>query len=335
MEENKVVLLEGDGIGPEITEAVVHIFAHAKSGIDWLHAVAGEKALKSHDTPLPESTLSAIREAGLALKGPITTGVAKGFRSVNVQLRQELDLFANVRPVRSLPEIKTRYDNIDLIVIRENTEGLYSGLEHEITPGVVTSLKVSTEKACRRIGEFAFSLAQKKGRKLVTGVHKANIMKLSDGLALDCYRAAAKKYPSIEYNERIIDAMAMSLVLNPNDYDVLVMENLYGDILSDLCAGLIGGLGLAPSANIGTDCAMFEAVHGSAPDIAGKGIANPTALLLSAVELLRHIGKDDCADRIVTALHKTLQSPKTRTRDLGGEASTMDFARELVARLDD
>jgi len=334
VDEKKVVLLEGDGIGPEVTKAVVHIFEQAKAGIEWLPAEAGAQAVESQGSPLPDSTVDTIREVGLALKGPITTGIAKGFRSVNVQIRQALDLFANVRPIRSLPEVKTRYDNVDLIIIRENTEGLYSGLEHEITPGVVTSIKVSTEKACTRIGEFAFSLAQKQGRRKVTGVHKANIMKLSDGLALDCYRAAAAKHPEIEYDERIIDAMAMSLVLDPCEFDVLVMENLYGDIISDLCAGLIGGLGLAPSANIGADCAVFEAVHGSAPDIAGQGVANPTALLLSAVEMLHHIGNSECADRITSALHKTLASEKTRTRDLGGKLSTMDFAKELVARLD-
>ncbi|MCB0322591.1 MAG: isocitrate/isopropylmalate dehydrogenase family protein [Bdellovibrionales bacterium] len=341
MESKKIVLLEGDGIGPEISEAVRYILEAAGARIEWLPCVAGENAVREFGVPLPQETLTAIRECGVALKGPIATAVGlengqvKGFRSVNVQLRQELDLFANVRPLRSIPEIKTRYENVDLVVIRENTEGLYSGLELEVTPGVVTSLKVATKKACTRIAEFAFAYAEKHGRRRVTGVHKANIMKLSDGLALECYRAVANQHPAIQYDERIIDAMAMALVLDPTPFDVLVMENLYGDILSDLGAGLIGGLGLAPSANIGFTAAVFEAVHGSAPDIAGKGIANPTALLLSAVEMLRHLSLEEPAQRITSALTRTIAVESARTKDLGGSASTMQFAQEVVKRLDE
>jgi isocitrate dehydrogenase (NAD+) len=334
VEIRSVVLLEGDGIGPEISEAVRFIFEKGGAKINWLLEPAGARAIEKYGEPLPKATVEAIRETGIALKGPVTTEIGRGFRSVNVQLRQELELFANVRPIRSLPEIKTRYENVDIIFIRENTEGLYSGLEHEVTPGVVTSLKVSTHKACMRIAEFAFGLAEKRGRKKITGVHKANIMKLSDGLALDCYRRVAEQHPVIEYEERIIDAMAMALVLDPQPFDVLLMENLYGDILSDLGAGLIGGLGLAPSANYGYHSAIFEAVHGSAPDIAGKGIANPSALLLSGVEMLRHIGQHEAAERINSALNRTLAVAEARTPDLGGKKSTMQFAEEIVSRLD-
>lgn len=340
MDHRRVVLLEGDGIGPEITEAVLYILDKAGARIEWEPALAGDRSVEKHGIPLTQETVEAIRSAGAALKGPIATAVGrengkqKGFRSVNVQLRKELDLFANVRPVRSYPEVKTRYDDVDIVFIRENTEGLYSGLEHEITPGVVTSLKVATKTACTRIAEFAFAYAEQNGRKKVTGVHKANIMKLSDGLALDCYREVANQHPAIEYEERIIDAMAMSLVLDPSKFDVALMENLYGDILSDLGAGLIGGLGLAPSGNFGHEAAVFEAVHGSAPDIAGKGVANPTALLLSAMELLRYLNQVEVAERIRIALHQTLAVEKLRTPDLGGESSTMNFAREITNRFD-
>ncbi len=329
----KVVRLRGDGIGPEIADAVEFVFDEAHAGIDWLDFPAGATAIAEFGEPLPESTIEAIKDAGVALKSPIATPIGEGFRSVNVELRKALDLYANYRPVRSIPGVASRFENVDLIVIRENTEGLYSGLEHEITPGVVTSLKVSTRKASMRIAEFAFSLAERAGRKKITAVHKANILKLSDGLALECYREVAGQHPEIEYDERIIDATAMALVLRPEQFDVLVMENLYGDIISDLCAGLIGGLGLAPSANYGEKVAVFEAVHGTAPDIAGKGIANPTALLLSAVEMLDFIGKRNAAQRIREATVATLSEGKATTADLGGSASTMEFAKAIVSKL--
>ncbi len=335
-----VVLIEGDGIGPEITEAVLHILEEAGASITWHPALAGLKAIEKNEEPLPQATIDLIEEKGVALKAPLTTPIGKGttaatsFRSVNVQLRKALDLYANFRPTKLLPGVKTRFEEVDLIFIRENTEGLYSGLEHEITPGVVTSLKVATKKACTRIAEFAFSYAERAGRKKVTAVHKANIMKLSDGLALDCYRDIANQHPAIEYDERIIDATAMALVLDPTQFDVLLLENLYGDILSDLGAGLIGGLGLAPSANFGAEAALFEAVHGSAPDIAGQGIANPTALLLSAVEMLHYVGQAEVGERIRSAIYTVLAAGTATTADLGGTASTMEYAQAVVASLD-
>lgn len=339
-QNTRVVLIPGDGIGPEITDAVLLILDRAGAGIEWQRESAGLGALEQLGDSLPKRTLDAILETHVCLKGPLTTPVSHssssaeaGFRSVNIRLRQALDLYANLRPVCSLPGVKSRYENIDLVFIRENTEGLYSGLEQEIVPGVVTSLKVATRKACLRVAEFAFAFARQNSRKKVTGVHKANIMKLSDGLALECYREVASRYPDIEYEERIIDATAMALVMYPERFDVLLMENLYGDILSDLGAGLVGGLGLAPSANIGTAGAIFEAVHGSAPDIAGKGVANPTALLLSAVAMLRHLGQGDCAHRIEEALLRTLRAQRQLTKDLGGSATTAQFASEVTRQL--
>ncbi len=338
-QSRNVVLIEGDGIGPEITEAVVHVLEKAGAQIAWQPARAGLTAYELLGDPLPPETLQAIGRDGVCLKGPLSTpvGLAEegkpNFRSINIRLRQALELYANLRPIKSFPGVRSRYSDIDLIFIRENTEGLYSGLEHEITPGVVTSLKVSTRKASLRVAEFAFSHAAKLGRKKITGVHKANIMKLSDGLALECYREVAKRYPGIIYDERIIDAAAMELVLTPEKFDVLLMENLYGDILSDLGAGLIGGLGLAPSANIGTSCAIFEAVHGSAPDIAGKGMANPIALLLSATTMLRYIDQPQAAEKIEKAIYHTLSTGKNVTPDLGGSATTMSFAKTICERL--
>lgn len=335
-----VVLIEGDGIGPEITAAVVEILSAAGAAIAWKPAVVGLKAIEQSGEPLPQAVIDLIARTKLALKAPVATPIGRGdskatsFRSVNVELRKALDLYANVRPTRLMPGVKTRFAAVDLVFIRENTEGLYSGLEHEITEGVVTSLKVATAKACTRIAEYAFAYAKRNGRRKITGVHKANIMKLSDGLALDCYRAVAQRYPEIGYEEKIVDATAMSLVMDPTKFDVLLMENLYGDILSDLGAGLIGGLGLAPSANIGAHGAMFEAVHGSAPDIAGKGIANPTALLLSAVEMLKHISQIRPAERIETALDAIFREGKETTADLGGKASTKQFTQAVIARLD-
>ncbi|MFN8391835.1 MAG: isocitrate/isopropylmalate dehydrogenase family protein [Bdellovibrionota bacterium] len=335
----RAVLIEGDGIGPEIVEAVLLIFERAGAEITWLPAFAGQRAVERFDDPLPEETLKLIKSTGVALKGPLTTeigstqGQAKGFRSLNVRLRKELDLYANLRPIKALPHLPTKFENVDTVIIRENTEGLYSGLEHEIVPGVVTSLKVATRAACLRIAEFAFAYAERSRRKKITGVHKANIMKLSDGLALECYRQVANQHPEIEYEERIVDATAMHLVMHPEQFDVLLMENLYGDILSDLAAGLIGGLGLAPSANIGTEASVFEAVHGSAPDIAGKGLANPTALLLSATQLLRHVGQVDTAIRIEKALFDTFADRAKLTPDLGGKGTTLSFAKAVCERL--
>lgn len=335
-----VALLEGDGIGPEITAAVVHILEKAGASVNWHPAAAGVKAIDEFGEPLPEKTLSLIAELKIALKAPITTPIGRGttqktsFRSVNVQLRKALDLYANFRPCKLLPGVKSRFEDVDLIFIRENTEGLYSGLEHEVVPGVVTSLKVATRKACTRIAEFAFAYAERSGRKKITAVHKANIMKLSDGLALECYRDVADQHPAIEYEERIIDATAMALVMDPTQFDVLLMENLYGDILSDLGAGLIGGLGLAPSGNFGADTAVFEAVHGSAPDIAGQNIANPTALLLSAVEMLRHINQPEPAQRIRRAVEQVIAEGRQTTVDLGGKARTTEFAEAVIAAFD-
>ena len=339
MTKPKAVLIEGDGIGPEISESVVTILEHAGASIEWVTGYAGAKAVEKFDDPLPHQTLEAIRSATVALKGPLSTeigqqgGQAKGFRSLNVRLRKELDLFANVRPIKTLPNLRTKFENVDLVIIRENTEGLYSGLEHEIVPGVVTSLKVSTRAACTRVAEYAFSYAERSKRKKITGVHKANIMKLSDGLALECYREVANQHPEIEYEERIVDAAAMHLVMHPERFDMLLMENLYGDILSDLAAGLIGGLGLAASANIGTEAAVFEAVHGSAPDIAGKGLANPTALLFSATQLLRHLGQLKCATDIEAAAYATFSQPELLTPDLGGRGTTKTFTKAICDRL--
>ncbi len=335
----KAVLIEGDGIGPEISGAVLKILDAGGAKIEWTTCYAGVQAIEKYDDPLPAETLSAIREAKVALKGPLTTevgqqgGQAKGFRSLNVRLRKELDLFANVRPVKTLPNLHTKFENVDLVIIRENTEGLYSGLEHEIVPGVVTSLKVATRAACMRVAQYAFAYAERSKRKKITGVHKANIMKLSDGLALECYREVANQNPEIEYEERIVDAAAMQLVMYPERFDMLLMENLYGDILSDLAAGLIGGLGLAASANIGTEAAVFEAVHGSAPDIAGKGLANPTALLFSATQLLRHVGQLKAATDIETAVYDTFSKPELLTPDLGGKGSTTSFTEAICERL--
>lgn len=336
----RVVLIEGDGIGPEISRAVQQIIEHSGAAIDWEPALAGERAMRELDTPLPATTLDAIRRVGVALKGPLTTevgstqGKALGYRSLNVALRKELDLYANVRPLRSMPNLKTRFDNVNMVIVRENTEGLYAGLEHEITPGVVTSLKVATRAACLRIAEFAFRYAEENRRKKVTAVHKANIMKLSDGLALECYREVANQHPSVEYDERIVDAAAMQMVMKPEQFDVLLMENLYGDILSDLGAGLVGGLGLAPSGNIGVKASVFEAVHGSAPDIAGKGLANPTALLLSAAQLLRHVRQPEAADRIERAVIAAFAHAERLTPDLGGKGTTMSFADTVCRELD-
>jgi isocitrate dehydrogenase (NAD+) len=331
--QQKVVLIPGDGIGPSIAGSVVRILDAAGAELDWQTHHAGAETLASHGDTLPQETLQAVRDVGVALKGPITTPVGTGFQSVNVRLRKALDLYANVRPVESLPNIPTCHSEVDLVVVRENTEGLYSGIEHEVVPGVVESLKIMTRAACERIARFAFDYAQRRGRRMVTAVHKANIMKLADGLFLDRFYAVAEEYPDIAATDSIVDAACMRLVMDPHQYDVVVMENLYGDILSDLCSGLVGGLGVTPGANIGERVAVFEAVHGSAPDIAGKNLANPTALLCSAVLMLRHLERDTVADDVMGAIKKTL-SDGVKTRDVGGTASTTEFTEEIVARLD-
>jgi isocitrate dehydrogenase (NAD+) len=320
-----VTLIPGDGIGPEVTEAVLRIIAVAGVSIEWVPYDAGLLALERHGTTLPLELLDSIRRTRVALKGPVTTPIGEGFTSVNVGLRKALSLFANVRPVWSIEGVPSRYSDIDLVIVRENTEDLYSGLEHEVVPGVVESLKVITQDASMRIARFAFDYARRNGRKSITAVHKANIMKLGDGLFLKCVRAVARENVDIPYNERIVDAVCMQLVINPHQFDLLVLPNLYGDIVSDLCAGLVGGLGVVPGANLGEDVAVFEAVHGSAPDIAGKNLANPTALLLSALMMLRHLDEHAAADRIMQALGRVLAAGTVRTGDLGGSATTTEF----------
>jgi isocitrate dehydrogenase (NAD+) len=328
-----ITMIPGDGIGPEISEAVRKIFDAAKVPIQWEVYDAGQQALVKYGDVLPGRVLDSIIRNKVALKGPLTTPVGEGFASINVTLRRTLNLYANTRPIRNIPGVNARYTDVDLIVVRENTESLYSGIEHVVVPGVVESLKIITEKASTRIARYAFELARKQARKKVTGVHKANIMKLSDGLFLECIRKVRREYPDIEYNELIVDNTAMQLVLDPNQFDILLLENLYGDIISDLAAGLIGGLGLAPSGNIGEQAAVFEAVHGSAPDIAGKNIANPTALLLSGLLMLQHIGEVETAEKIFQALVVVLAQRKISTPDLGGSATTQSFAQAIIEEL--
>ena len=328
-----ITLLPGDGIGPEVTESAVRVLEAAGVSIEWDRVEAGGEVIAKYGTPVPEPVLQSIRRRGVALKGPITTPVGEGFRSANVTLRQDLDLYACIRPVRSLPGVTTRFEGVDLIVVRENTEDLYSGLEHRVTAGVVESIKVVTERACLRIARYAFALARRLGRRKVTAVHKANIMKLTDGLFLECCRRVARDHRDIEFGDVIVDNCAMQLVRDPGQFDVLLLGNLYGDIMSDLCAGLVGGLGVVPGANVGDDVAVFEAVHGSAPDIAGKGLANPTAVILSCVEMMKHLGELSAATRIEAAIHATLAEPLLRTRDLGGKATTDEFTRSVIERL--
>lgn len=326
MATHTITLIPGDGIGPEVTDAVLRILAASGVSIVWERHDAGVVAFERTGRALPLELLESIRRNKVALKGPVTTPIAEGFTSVNVGLRKTLDLFANLRPVWNLPGVPARYANVDLVIVRENTEDLYAGLEHQVVPGVVESLKIITERASTRIAEFAFNHARRHGRKKVTAIHKANIMKLSDGLFLECARAVARENADIAYDEKIVDATCMHLVMNPSQFDVLVMPNLYGDIVSDLCAGLVGGLGVVGSANLGTAIGVFEAVHGSAPDIAGKGLANPTALLLSAVLMLRHLDEGPAADRVMTGLGTVLTAGTHTTKDLGGSASTLGFA---------
>jgi len=328
-----ITLIPGDGIGPEVAEAVVRILKASGVAIDWEPQLAGVQAFERTGQALPIELIDSIRRNKVALKGPVTTPIAEGFTSVNVGLRKALDLFANLRPVWNLPGIGGRFQGVDLVIVRENTEDLYAGLEHEVVPGVVESLKIITERASTRIAQFAFNHARRHGRKKVTAIHKANIMKLSDGLFIDCSRRTAREFRDITYEERIVDAACMQLVMAPSQFDVLLLPNLYGDIVSDLCAGLVGGLGVVGAANLGTDIAVFEAVHGSAPDIAGKSLANPTALLLSAIMMLRHIDEGAAAERVMAALAAVLTEGSVRTRDVGGTASTLEFADAVAGRL--
>ncbi len=326
---HNLTLIPGDGIGPEVTAAVVTVLDVAGVAINWDRQDAGIVAFERTGQTLPAELLDSVTRNTVALKGPCTTPVGEGFASVNVGLRKALDLFANVRPVNNLPGVTSRFSGVDLVIVRENTEDLYAGLEHVIVPGIVESLKIITEAASTRIAEFAFAYARRERRTRVTAVHKANIMKLGDGLFLDSVRAVSRRFQDVTYDERIVDAACMHLVMRPEQFDVLVMPNLYGDIVSDLCAGLVGGLGVVPGANLGANLAVFEAVHGSAPDIAGRDLANPTALLLSAVMMLRHLGEMEAADRVKAALDQVMSAGRIRTRDVGGTASTTDFTRAL------
>ena len=330
---HKVTLIPGDGIGPEVTNAVVRILEATGVKFEWETFAVGTEAYEKYGEYIPKDLISSLERTRVGLKGPVTTPVGGGFPSINVALRKKFELYANFRPIRNLPHIPTRYPDVDLIIIRENTEGLYSGLEHEVVPGVVESLKIMTEKASTRIAKFAFEYARKNQRKKIHAIHKANIMKLSDGLFLRCARTVAKEYPEIAYAEHIVDNTCMQLVMNPYQYDMLVMENLYGDILSDLCAAFVGGLGFVPSANLGDECAVFEAVHGSAPDIAGKNLANPTALLRSALLMLRHLGKHAASTQIRNALERVYRHREKLTRDIGGQAGTSQFADAVIEEM--
>ncbi len=329
-----ITLIPGDGIGPEVTESVIRIFQAAALDIEWERHDAGVTAFKKYNQSLPPSLLESIRRNKVALKGPVTTPIAEGFTSVNVGLRKALELYANLRPVRNLAGVPSRFSGVDLVIVRENTEDLYAGLEHEIVPGVVESLKIITEKASTRVSQFAFQHARANGRRLVTAIHKANIMKLSDGLFLESTRKVSREFTDIAYDERIVDAACMQLVMRPEKFDVLLLPNLYGDIVSDLCAGLVGGLGVVPGANMGTECAVFEAVHGSAPDIADQNLANPTALLLSGLMMLDHIGERQRAERIRAALTRVLADGVVRTHDLGGQASTTEFTDAICRAIE-
>ena len=330
---HRITLIPGDGIGPEVASNVVRIIEASGAEIQWETHFAGAQALEKFGDTLPQALLDSILRNKVALKGPITTPIGKGFTSVNVGLRKALDLYANLRPVRALPNVPCRYPDLNLIIVRENTESLYAGLEHVVVPGVVESLKIITEKASTRIAKFAFEYARRESRQHVTALHKANIMKMSDGLFLDCFRRVSPDYPEIKADDKIIDNACMQLVMRPEQFDVILCENLYGDIVSDLCAGLVGGLGLVPGANIGEKGAVFEAVHGSAPDIAGQGIANPTALLQSGILMLRHIGERAAADKVENAMLTVFKEGKVRTRDIGGTAKTAEFADAIIQKI--
>jgi isocitrate dehydrogenase (NAD+) len=326
----KITLIPGDGIGPEVTGAAVRVLEATGLKFEWESFQAGAEAYERYHEYIPKELTESIERTRVGLKGPVTTPVGGGFPSINVALRKQFELYANFRPIQNLPHIPTRYPDVDLIIVRENTESLYSGIEHEVVPGVVESLKIITEKASTRIARFAFEYARKHKRKKIHAIHKANIMKLSDGLFLRCCRNIAKEYPEITYGEHIVDNTCMQLVMNPYQYDMLVMENLYGDIISDLCAAFVGGLGFVPGANIGDHCAVFEAVHGSAPDIAGKNIANPTAVIRSAQLMLLHLGEMEAADMIQNALEKVYRTRDKLTRDVGGKAGTLEFADFVI-----
>src|SRR5438093_9292296 len=326
----KITLIPGDGIGPEVTQAAVRILEATGVKFEWEIYEAGAQAYEKYGEYIPKELIHSIERTGIGLKGPVTTPIGGGFASINVELRKHFELYANFRPIRNLPHIPTRYPDVDLIIVRENTEGLYSGIEHEVVPGVVESLKIITEKASTRISRFAFEYARKNKRHKIHAIHKANIMKLSDGLFLRCSRNVAKEYPEITYGEHIVDNTCMQLVMNPYQYDMLLMENLYGDIISDLCAAFVGGLGLVPGANLGTECAIFEAVHGSAPDIAGKDLANPAPLRQSAVLRLHDINEHEAATKIRNALEKVYRTRDKLTRDVGGKAGTSEFADSII-----
>src|SRR5438270_728092 len=328
---HRVTLIPGDGIGPEVVNATVRVLEATGPKFEWDSQLAGADAYAKTQQYIPKELYESVERTRVALKGPVTTPIAGGFASINVTLRKKFELFANFRPIRNLPGVPTRYPGVDLIIVRENTEGEYSGIEHEVVPGVVESLKIITEKASTRIARFAFDYARREKRKKVFAIHKANIMKLSDGLFLRCARDVSKEYPEITYGEHIVDNTCMQLVMNPYQYDVLLLENLYGDIISDLCAAFVGGLGLVPGSNIGENCAIFEAVHGSAPDIAGKNIANPTAVLQSAVLMLKHIGERDAALKVQDALERVYRHRKDKlTKDVGGPAGTREFAEAVI-----
>jgi isocitrate dehydrogenase (NAD+) len=331
---HKITLIPGDGIGPEVMQATVRILEATGIKFEWETFQAGAEAYEKYREYIPKELIDSIERTRVGLKGPITTPVGGGFASINVELRKKFELYANFRPIKNLPHIPTRYPDVDLIIVRENTEGLYSGIEHEVVPGVVESLKIMTEKACTRISRFAFEYARKNDRKKIHAIHKANIMKLSDGLFLRCSRNVSKEYPEVTYGEHIVDNTCMQLVMNPYQYDMLLMENLYGDIISDLCAAFVGGLGLVPSANLGEDCAIFEAVHGSAPDIAGKNMANPTAVLRSSLLMLRHLGEHDAALKIRNALEKVYRDRDLLTKDVGGKAGTSEFADSIIQAME-
>ena len=329
----KVTLIPGDGIGPEVVGAAIRVLEATGVKFEWERFSVGADAYEQFKEYIPKELIESMERTRLALKGPVGTPVGHGFSSVNVALRKKFELYANFRPVKSLPGLETKYPNVDLIIFRENTEGLYSGIEHEVVPGVVESLKIITEKACTRISKHAFAYARAFGRKKIHVIHKANIMKMSDGLFLRCSQAVAKEYPEITYAEHIVDNACMQLVMNPYQYDILLMENLYGDILSDLCAAFVGGLGLVPGANIGADCALFEAVHGSAPDIAGKNLANPTAIMRSALLMLEYLGEKAAAAKIQAALERVYHEKKALTRDVGGTAGTSEFTDAVIAAM--
>jgi len=331
---HRVTLIPGDGIGPEVAAAAQRILAATGVGIEWEEVSAPPVADRREENYPQTDWLESIRRNRVALKGPITTPVGEGHRSLNVALRQALELYANVRPVRNLPGLKTRFDNVDIVIVRENTEDLYAGLEHTVVPGVVESLKVVTERASTRIARFAFEYARRHGRRRICAIHKANILKVSDGLFLRCVRRIAQEYPDIGYSELIVDNACMQLVMQPENYDVLLLQNLFGDIVSDLCAGLVGGLGVVPGANMADEYAVFEAVHGSAPDIAGKGLANPTAITLSAALLLEHLGETEAAAHLRGAIEAVYQEGCHLTRDLGGSASTEEFTQAVIAALE-